>query len=705
MATIADLVVSLSADIASFRAGMSEANQSLATLQQQSSESGEAVKELSSILESVISVEGIRRIAEFGVSLIESAAQAEHMAQALGTTVEAFQSQQYAASQAGVSSDTFSRSMETLSRNIDLIASGSGGRAAKVFADLGLSVTNADGTMRSAGDVLEDLAHNKIFAAQDATQKLGEVMLIMGGRTGDAALMVNALGKNFDAATAAGQRFALDNGTAKAAEEIATGFENAWRATKNFLTTMTVEALTQPASPFSFIGGLMGVKPPELNSPAQPAQAKPPGPPVVDPTQAKELQNFQEAYTKLLQTEQEDADYQAKLRVAYQEGAAEVAKLAAAHAADRAQLELLEAAQRDHVTATQAEINAVREAAAANAMNTKLAAEQKQLTDALAESQKKYSDQVTTVMNETDGLTEKQNKLADTLGILEQQYVSGAISLQDYAQRAAAAKQLIEGLGADKGEKELTSGLSSDLSGLIGKLTDVQTLMANKQKGESIFAQLTQDTNEFVKSLGDLLLKLLIINPLLNSLGLGDQGNGKQLPTLFDNGGLGGSAGTASPFSAIGSSIEGGGKSVLSFLSGLFGGTTGPGAAVDADSATGASLNSDIVDALTGSGLGGGFGDPFDEMPAFAHGGDFTVDGSGGTDSKRVSFLASPGERVSVTPQIGSSSAANDSRRGRGDITINMPISGVHSDSFRATQHQITGDMLRGISAARRYAQ
>ena len=82
-------------------------------------------------------------------------------------------------------------------------------------------------------------------------------------------------------------------------------------------------------------------------------------------------------------------------RVAYQQGAAAVAQVAAAHAADKAQLEFLEAAQRDHVTATQAEINAVREAAAANAINTKAAAEQKQVEDALTESQKKYSDQVT----------------------------------------------------------------------------------------------------------------------------------------------------------------------------------------------------------------------------------------------------------------------------------------------------------------------
>ena len=216
-------------------------------------------------------------------------------------------------------------------------------------------------------------------------------------------------------------------------------------------------------------------------------------------------------------------------RVAYQQGAAAVAQVKAAHAADKAQLELLEAAQRDHVTATQAEISAVRDAAAAHAINTKAAAEQKQLDDALAESQKKYADQVATVMNETDGLTDKQNKLADTLGILEAQYKSGAISLEDYAQRAAAAKELIEGIGADKGMDEFTKGLSSDFSELIGKATDFSALIENKDKNkkDTILAQLTQDANEFTASLEKLLLKLLIINPLLNELGLGDQGNGK----------------------------------------------------------------------------------------------------------------------------------------------------------------------------------
>src|ERR1700683_5149055 len=100
MSSIADLVVSLSADSASFRDGMNQANQSLDALKQKTSESGAALKELSSIFESVVSVEGIKRLADFGASLIESAAQLENVTKALGVDAEAYQGMQQAAQKA-----------------------------------------------------------------------------------------------------------------------------------------------------------------------------------------------------------------------------------------------------------------------------------------------------------------------------------------------------------------------------------------------------------------------------------------------------------------------------------------------------------------------------------------------------------------------------------------------------------------------------
>lgn len=67
---------------------------------------------------------------------------------------------------------------------------------------------------------------------------------------------------------------------------------------------------------------------------------------------------------------------------------------------------------------------------------------------------------------------------------------------------------------------------------------------------------------------------------------------------------------------------------------------------------------------LGGFKFGGGGGTPvgygFGSYGKFANGGDFTVAGSGGTDSQLVSFMATPGEKVSVrTPgQSGSSARA-----------------------------------------------
>lgn len=52
----------------------------------------------------------------------------------------------------------------------------------------------------------------------------------------------------------------------------------------------------------------------------------------------------------------------------------------------------------------------------------------------------------------------------------------------------------------------------------------------------------------------------------------------------------------------------------------------------------------------TSSGIGGIIGSFLKFLPGFATGGNFSVGGTGGTDSQLVAFRATPGERVSVTP-------------------------------------------------------
>ena len=101
--------------------------------------------------------------------------------------------------QGGVSADVFSTSMEKLAKNIDLVATGAGSKQlVEVFSRLHLAATNFDGTLRSTSDLLDDLAHNKIFAAEAETKRLADYMLLTGARGGEAALGVNALGDSFD---------------------------------------------------------------------------------------------------------------------------------------------------------------------------------------------------------------------------------------------------------------------------------------------------------------------------------------------------------------------------------------------------------------------------------------------------------------------------------------------------------------------------
>ena len=91
-----------------------------------------------------------------------------------------------------VPADAFASSMDRLQKNLEMLGTGATSPA-QVFAQLGLSAKNADGSIRSVASTLDDLAHNKIFLAESAAQQLGQVMTITGARSADAANMVNML--------------------------------------------------------------------------------------------------------------------------------------------------------------------------------------------------------------------------------------------------------------------------------------------------------------------------------------------------------------------------------------------------------------------------------------------------------------------------------------------------------------------------------
>ena len=85
---------------------------------------------------------------------------------------------------------------------------------------------------------------------------------------------------------------------------------------------------------------------------------------------------------------------------------------------------------------------------------------------------------------------------------------------------------------------------------------------------------------------------------------------------------------------------------------------------------------------------------------SFAHGGSFTVPGSGGTDSSPVSFMATPGEQVQV------STPGQTSDEGGGAVTIVQNISTGVAQTVRAEMMQLIPQIIeqakRGVFDANR---
>jgi hypothetical protein len=140
-------------------------------------------------------------VAAIGVwvkSSITASDQARKTAQSIGLTTESFTGLQFAASQSGVASNEFAGAMTRLSRSLSDAAT-KGGIPAEIFSNLGISVLNAEGNLRSADEVLADLADtfqnmpNGVEKTAAAVELLGRsgarlIPLLNGGSEGIKAL-------------------------------------------------------------------------------------------------------------------------------------------------------------------------------------------------------------------------------------------------------------------------------------------------------------------------------------------------------------------------------------------------------------------------------------------------------------------------------------------------------------------------------------
>lgn len=147
---------------------------------------------LTRALETVGLALGVRELGEFISSQIEMGAAIEHSSQMLGVGVEDLQAFQYAAQTTGLNAEEATNGLGFLNKAIGE-ATGGNAEAAKTFAQLGVSLKNADGTARPLSEVIGDVADG--FAKTDNQGKKTVAAMALFGRSGRSLIPLLSKGR------------------------------------------------------------------------------------------------------------------------------------------------------------------------------------------------------------------------------------------------------------------------------------------------------------------------------------------------------------------------------------------------------------------------------------------------------------------------------------------------------------------------------
>ncbi len=152
---------------------------------------------------------------------IDNADELSKAAQRVGVPIQELQRLKYAADLAGVSMEALSNGLKRMSFNIAKVAAGGGGPAAQAFSALGLSVRDAEGNLKNAGQIVDELA-GKFGPMADSAGKTALAIAIFGKQGADLIPLLNegsdGLAKLKAEADALG--IVLSQETATAAEEL-----------------------------------------------------------------------------------------------------------------------------------------------------------------------------------------------------------------------------------------------------------------------------------------------------------------------------------------------------------------------------------------------------------------------------------------------------------------------------------------------------
>lgn len=151
-----------------------------------------AIGFLKSALLGLVAVKTASFFAGMVESTVEAGGHIDDLAQASGQTRESLQELAYGAQQNGIGMDEMGGIVTKLSRNMYEATNGNKAMA-KSFAHAGIAIREADGSIRPAADVLEDMA-DMMAKMPDGTKKTALAMEFLGKSGAAAVPLLNAGG-------------------------------------------------------------------------------------------------------------------------------------------------------------------------------------------------------------------------------------------------------------------------------------------------------------------------------------------------------------------------------------------------------------------------------------------------------------------------------------------------------------------------------
>lgn len=192
--SLGELVISIAADVASFKSDMGKIQKSTddATKQMMGhfDNFGKSITNVTNMFKTLAAVAGIGSMAGFIKESINAADEIGKMAQKVGLSVQELSALKYAGSLADVSMEQLGVGVKQLSKNIVEAESGSKAQTA-AFKALSIEIKNNDGNLKSNNQILTEVA-DRFSKLEDGTAKTAIAMKIFGKSGADMIPLLNS---------------------------------------------------------------------------------------------------------------------------------------------------------------------------------------------------------------------------------------------------------------------------------------------------------------------------------------------------------------------------------------------------------------------------------------------------------------------------------------------------------------------------------